>query len=71
MRPWIDYPRLMAWEPSASLGGLVQLADESYEGDAASLTGRGFRPAARIALAQCGPLAGLIGAADLARRRQS
>ncbi len=38
---------------------------------AATLTGRGFRPAARIALARCGPLAGLIGAADLARRRQS
>ncbi len=37
---------------------------------AANLTGRGFRPAARIALAECGPLAGLIGAADLARRRQ-
>jgi glucokinase len=35
---------------------------------ARTLTGRGFRPAARIALAQLGPEAGLVGAADLARR---
>lgn len=35
-----------------------------------NLTGRGFRPAARIAVAQLGPRAGLVGAADLARRRQ-
>jgi glucokinase len=34
-----------------------------------SLTGRGFRPEADIALAQLGPEAGLVGAADLARRR--
>jgi len=34
-----------------------------------SLTGRGFRPAARIELARFAGLSGLIGAADLARRR--
>jgi glucokinase len=33
------------------------------------LTGRGFRPAADIRLAELGPEAGLVGAADLARRR--
>jgi glucokinase len=34
-----------------------------------SLTGRGFRPAADVKLARLGPEAGLVGAADLARRR--
>lgn len=34
---------------------------------ARNLTGRGFRPAARIELAALGPNAGLIGAADLSR----
>ena len=34
-----------------------------------SLTGRGYRPAARIELARLGPDAGLVGAADLARAR--
>ncbi len=33
------------------------------------LTGRGFRPAADVLLAELGPDAGLVGAADLARRR--
>ena len=36
---------------------------------AEGLTGRGFRPAAEIRPAELGPLAGLVGAADLARRR--
>jgi len=36
---------------------------------AEGLTGRGFRPAAEIRSAELGPLAGLVGAADLARRR--
>ncbi|MBG6183979.1 glucokinase [Arthrobacter sp. CAN_A214] len=35
---------------------------------ARNLTGRGFRPAARIDLAALGPAAGLIGAADLSRQ---
>lgn len=34
-----------------------------------SLTGRGFRPVADVRLAHLGPNAGLVGAADLARRR--
>jgi glucokinase len=34
---------------------------------AVSLTGRGFRPLARIAMAELGPDAGWVGAADLAR----
>jgi glucokinase len=34
-----------------------------------SLTGRGFRPVAGVKLAELGPNAGLVGAADLARRR--
>ncbi len=33
-----------------------------------TLTGRGYRPAAGIRLAELGPQAGLVGAADLARR---
>jgi glucokinase len=33
------------------------------------LTGRGFRPVADVRLAELGPQAGLVGAADLARRR--
>ncbi|HEX6755698.1 MAG TPA: ROK family glucokinase [Mycobacteriales bacterium] len=36
---------------------------------AATLTGRGFRPAAAVRLAALGPDAGLVGSADLARRR--
>jgi glucokinase len=36
---------------------------------ATTLTGRGFRPAAPIRLAALGPSAGMVGAADLARRR--
>jgi glucokinase len=34
-----------------------------------SLTGRGFRPTAEVKPAELGPEAGLVGAADLARRR--
>jgi glucokinase len=33
-----------------------------------TLTGRGFRPTARVVQAALGPDAGMIGAADLARR---
>jgi len=36
---------------------------------AEGLTGRGFRPVAEVRLAELGPDAGLVGAADLARRR--
>ena len=45
---------------------LIRPAQEEFAG---SLTGRGFRPLAPIRLAALGPDAGLVGAADLARRR--
>lgn len=45
---------------------LLQPARQTF---AEQLTGRGFRPAADIVLAELGPEAGLIGAADLARCR--
>lgn len=45
---------------------LLRPARESF---AESLTGRGFRPLAEVRLADLGPGAGLVGAADLARRR--
>jgi glucokinase len=55
------------------IGGGVSAAGEillrpAREEFAHSLTGRGFRPAAAVELAALGPDAGLIGAADLARR---
>jgi glucokinase len=55
------------------LGGGVSEAGDillrpAREEFAHSLTGRGFRPLAAVELVQLGPDAGLIGAADLARR---
>jgi glucokinase len=55
------------------LGGGVSEAGDillrpAREEFAHSLTGRGFRPVAAVELVQLGPDAGLIGAADLARR---
>jgi glucokinase len=55
------------------IGGGVSMAGElllhpAREEFAHTLTGRGFRPQAPIVSAGCGPDAGLIGAADLARR---
>lgn len=54
-------------------GGVAEAGDLLLESaraaHAETLTGRGFRPLARIELARFGPLAGLVGAADLARRR--
>jgi glucokinase len=44
---------------------LLRPAREEFEH---TLTGRGFRPAAGVLLAAAGPNAGLVGAADLARR---
>ncbi|HEX8079649.1 MAG TPA: ROK family glucokinase [Jatrophihabitans sp.] len=54
------------------IGGGVSEAGDLLLGPARqafgeSLTGRGFRPAADILLAELGPQAGLVGAADLAR----
>jgi glucokinase len=56
------------------IGGGVSEAGElllrpAQEMFAETLTGRGFRPLAPIRLAALGPDAGLVGAADLARRR--
>jgi glucokinase len=45
---------------------LLRPAQQTF---AETLTGRGFRPAAEIRLAELGAEAGLVGAADLARRR--
>ncbi len=55
------------------IGGGVSAAGDlllapAREEFANSLTGRGFRPVPRIAAAALGPDAGLVGAADLARR---
>ena len=55
------------------IGGGVSAAGEillrpARDEFAHSLTGRGFRPQARVEVAALGPDAGLIGAADLARR---
>jgi glucokinase len=52
-------------------GGLCDAGDllvgPAREAFARNLTGRGFRPMARIELAALGPRAGMIGAADLSR----
>lgn len=52
-------------------GGLCEagelLLEPARRAFARNLTGRGFRPAASVALAALGPSAGLIGAADLSR----
>jgi glucokinase len=45
------------------------LLDPARQTFAEGLTGRGFRPRAEIRLAELGPEAGMVGAADLARRR--
>ena len=55
------------------IGGGVSAAGElllrpAREEFAHTLTGRGFRPEAKVVLVELGPDAGLIGAADLARR---
>ncbi|WP_424211128.1 ROK family glucokinase [Streptomyces sp. BI20] len=62
-----------ALDPSCFVvGGGVSAADELLIGPARDafrrhLTGRGYRPEARIARAELGPEAGMVGAADLAR----
>jgi glucokinase len=58
------------------IGGGVSDAGELLLGPAResfsrALTGRGYRPEARVVRAQLGPDAGLVGAADLARSRVS
>ena len=53
-------------------GGVCEAGDlllgPARESFGRTLTGRGFRPAVRIAPAALGPLAGLVGMADLARQ---
>jgi glucokinase len=54
------------------IGGGVSAADDLLISPARDafkrqLTGRGYRPEARIVRAQLGPEAGMVGAADLAR----
>lgn len=62
-----------ALDPSCFvIGGGVSAADDLLIAPARDafrrhLTGRGYRPEARIAKAQLGPEAGMVGAADLAR----
>lgn len=62
-----------ALDPSCFvIGGGVSAADDLLIGPARDafkrhLTGRGYRPEARIVRAQLGPEAGMVGAADLAR----
>lgn len=46
---------------------LIKTAEEAYR---RTLSGRGYRPFARICQAELGPAAGLIGAADLARENR-
>lgn len=62
-----------ALDPSCFvIGGGVSAADELLIGPATDsyrrhLTGRGYRPEARVVRAQLGPEAGMVGAADLSR----
>lgn len=62
-----------ALDPSCFvIGGGVSAADDLLIGPARDafkrqLTGRGYRPEARIVRAQLGPEAGMVGAADLSR----
>jgi glucokinase len=59
-------PELFVIGGGVSGAGDLLLAP-ARQGFAESLSGRGFRPLADVRLAELGPDAGLVGAADLAR----
>jgi glucokinase len=60
-------PSLFVIGGGVSAAGDILLRPARQEFEHA-LTGRGFRPTAKVTLAALGPDAGLVGAADLARR---
>jgi len=60
-------PSIFVVGGGVSQAGERLLLEPARQAFSESLTGRGYRPAARIAMAEFGPRAGLVGAADLAR----
>ena len=61
-------PSIFVVGGGVSEAGERLLLEPARQAFSETLTGRGYRPVARIAMAQSGPRAGLVGAADLARR---
>ncbi len=61
-------PSIFVVGGGVSQAGERLLLEPARQAFGESLTGRGFRPIARIEMAQFGPEAGLVGAADLARQ---
>jgi glucokinase len=61
-------PSIFVVGGGVSEAGEQLLLEPARQAFSETLTGRGYRPAARIAMANFGPRAGLVGAADLARR---
>jgi glucokinase len=61
-------PSIFVVGGGVSLAGERLLLEPARQAFSETLTGRGYRPVARIAMAEFGPRAGLVGAADLARR---
>jgi glucokinase len=60
-------PSIFVVGGGVSEAGERLLLEPARQAFSETLTGRGYRPAARIAMAEFGPRAGLAGAADLAR----
>ena len=60
-------PSIFVVGGGVSEAGERLLLEPARQAFSETLTGRGYRPAARIAMADFGPRAGLVGAADLAR----
>ena len=61
-------PSIFVIGGGVSEAGERLLLEPARQAFSETLTGRGYRPVARIAMAQSGPRAGMVGAADLARR---